>query len=283
MRRHLNPYAAVVSIAMIGFHGAPPLVAQWLKYPTAGVPRTREGKPNLGGPTPRTREGTPDFSGLWLTADGLPCNQQSLGSEFLLCGAELPISRYGINMGAGLPQGLPYQPWAAQQVKYETEQNSKDDPHARCLPDTFVRLYGLPHIQKFVQAPGLLVMLDELNAGYRQVFTDGRPLPIDPQPSWQGYSSGKWAGDTLVVDSIGFRDDLWLDIVGSPLTSAAKVRERIRRPDYGHLEVEVTVDDPKAYTKPWTVTLKQAIVVDTELVDEICLENEKSVQRMTGK
>jgi len=268
---------------MIGFHGAPPLVAQWLKYPTAGVPRTREGKPNLGGPTPRTREGTPDFSGLWLTADGLPCNQQSLGSEFLLCGAELPISRYGINMGAGLPQGLPYQPWAAQQVKYETEQNSKDDPHARCLPDTFVRLYGLPHIQKFVQAPGLLVMLDELNAGYRQVFTDGRPLPIDPQPSWQGYSSGKWAGDTLVVDSIGFRDDLWLDIVGSPLTSAAKVRERIRRPDYGHLEFEVTVDDPKAYTKPWTVTLKQVIVVDTELIDEICLENEKSVQRMTGK
>jgi hypothetical protein len=126
-------------------------------------------------------------------------------------------------------------------------------------------------------------MLDELNAGYRQIFTDGRPLPVDPQPSWQGYSSGKWEGTTLVVDSIGFRDDLWLDIVGSPLTSAAKVRERIRRPDYGHLEVEVTVDDPKAYTKPWTVTMKQVLVVDTELVDEICLENEKSTQRMLGK
>jgi hypothetical protein len=283
MRRRLIACAAAVAIGVSGFCAAPPLMAQWLKYPTAGVPRTRDGKPNLTGPAPRTREGTPDVSGLWLTADGLPCNQQSLGSEFLVCGAELPISRYGINMGSGLPQGLPYQPWAAQQVKYETEQNSKDDPHARCLPDTFVRLYGLPHIQKFVQAPGLLVMLDELNAGYRQIFTDGRPLPVDPQPSWQGYSSGKWTGDTLVVDSIGFRDGLWLDIVGSPLTSAAKVRERIRRPDFGHLEVEVTVDDPKAYTKPWTVTLKQVIVVDTELVDEICLENEKSVQRMTGK
>jgi hypothetical protein len=258
-------------------------VAQWLKYPTAGVPRTGDGKPNLAAPAPRTHESKPDFSGLWLTADGLPCTQQELGREFLVCGAELPISRYGINMGAGMPGGLPYQPWAATQVKYETEQNSKDDPHARCLPDTFVRLYGLPHIQKFVQAPGLLVMLDELNAGYRQIFTDGRPLPTDPQPSWQGYSSGKWEGDTLVVDSIGFRDDLWLDIVGSPLTSAAKVRERIRRPDFGHLEVVVTVDDPKAYTKPWTVTLKQVIVVDTELVDEICLENEKSVQRMLGK
>jgi hypothetical protein len=126
-------------------------------------------------------------------------------------------------------------------------------------------------------------MLDELNAGYRQIFTDGRPLPDDPQPSWQGYSSGKWMGDTLVVDSIGFRDGLWLDIVGSPMTDAAKVRERIRRPDYGHLEIEVTVDDAKAYTRPWTVALKQAIVIDTELVDEICLENEKSVQRMIGK
>jgi len=283
MRKRLIGYAAAAAIGVGAFGVAPSLTAQWLKYPTAGVPRSRDGKANLAAPAPRTREGHPDFSGLWLTADGLPCNQQSLGSEFLLCGAELPISRYGINMGMGMPQGLPYQPWAAEQVKYETEQNSKDDPHARCLPDTFVRLYGLPHIQKFVQTPGLLVMLDELNAGYRQVFTDGRPLPIDPQPSWQGYSSGKWSGDTLVVDSIGFRDGLWLDIVGSPLTSAAKVRERIRRPDFGHLEVEVTVDDPKAYTKPWTVTLKQVIAVDTELVDEICLENEKSVQRMTGK
>jgi hypothetical protein len=262
---------------------SPPLVAQWLKYPTADAPRGRDGKPNLTAPTPRTRDGKPDFSGMWLTADGLPCDAQSLGREFIDCGAELPISRYGINMGMGMPGGLPYQPWAAQQVSTQTEQNSKDDPHARCLPDTFVRLYGLPHIQKFVQTPGLLVMLDELNASYRQVFTDGRPLPTDPQPSWQGYSSGKWVGDTLVVDSIGFRDGLWLDIVGSPMTDAAKVRERIRRPDFGHLEVEVTVDDPKAYTRPWTVTMKQAIVLDTELVDEICLENEKSTQRMIGK
>ena len=259
---------------------SPPLVAQWLKYPTARVPRTGDGKLKLTAPTPRTRDGKPDFSGLWLTADGDPC---ASSQEFLVCGSELPISRYGINMGAGMPGGLPYQPWAAQQVKTETEQNSKDDPHARCMPDTFVRLYGLPHMQKFVQTPGLLVMLDELNASYRQVFTDGRPLPNDPQPSWQGYSSGKWVGDTLVVDSIGFRDGLWLDIVGSPMTDAAKVRERIRRPDYGHLEVEVAVDDSKAYTRPWTVTLKQAIALNTELVDEICLENEKSVQRMIGK
>jgi hypothetical protein len=255
---------------------------QWLTYPTAGVPRLRDGKPNLAAPAPRTRDGKPDFSGLWLTGNPVPCGQRP-GQGFLQCGAELPIAREGVDMGALLPAGLPYQPWAAAQVKKQVEEHAKDDPHARCLPDTFLRLYGLPHIKKFVQVPGLLVMLDELNAGYRQVFTDGRPLPQDPQPSWNGYSSGKWAGDTLVVDSIGFRDGLWLDISGSPMTGAAKVRERIRRPDFGHLEVEVTVDDAKAYTRPWTVMIRQAIVVDTELVDEICLENEKSSQRLIGK
>ena len=261
------------------FCASPPLAGQWLKYPTAGVPRTRDGKPNLTAPAPRTRDGKPDFSGMWLTADGMPCDARTASSQFIACGAELPISRYGINMGAGLPGGLPYQPWAAQQVKTQIEQNSKDDPHARCRPDTFVRLYGLPHMQKFIQVPGLLLMIYELNASYRQIFTDGRPLPVDPTPAWNGYSSGKWLGDTLVVDSIGFRDGLWLDISGSPMTDAANVRERIRRPDYGHLEIEVIVDDSKAYTKPWTATLKQAIVLDTELVDEICLENEKSVLR----
>jgi len=134
-----------------------------------------------------------------------------------------------------------------------------------------------------IQTPGLLVMLNELNAMYRQVFTDGRALPVDPQPSWTGYSVGKWDGDTLVVQSIGFRDDLWLDVNGSPLTSAAKVTEKIHRPDYGHMDIELTVDDLKAYTKPWTVTLHEAIVVDTELVDEMCLENEKSSQHLAGK
>ena len=119
-----------------------------------------------------------------------------------------------------------------------------------------------------------------IRAGYRQVFIDARPLPVDPVPSWQGYSVARWEGDTLVVDSIGFRDDLWIDWNGSVITEAAKVRERIRRPDFGHLEIEVTVDDPKAYTKPWTVTLKQRFAQNTELTDEICLENETSTKRM---
>ena len=257
------------------------LSAQWLKYPTSGVPRTADGKANLTAPTPRMPDGHPDFSGIWLTADTMCGGGRQQDPERLTCGPELPMGTHGINMGLGLPGGLPYQPWLAALVKERSGNNAKDDPHVRCLPDTFIRAYSLPHLLKFVQSPGLLLMLNEMNAGYRQVFTDGRPLPDDPTPSWQGYSSAKWEGDTLVVTSIGFRDDLWIDWNGSMITSAAKVQERIRRPDYGHLEVQVTVDDSKAYTKPWTATpLHMRIALNTELVDEICLENEKSSQRM---
>ncbi|HEY7442806.1 MAG TPA: hypothetical protein VH701_10335 [Vicinamibacterales bacterium] len=228
-----------LSIAGV-YWSSPPLAAQWLKYPTAGVPRNSDGRVNMNAPTPRTPDGKPDFSGMWLTDDGFPCPNQN--PDQLTCGPELPISRFGINIGLGLQGGLPYKPETAALVKKRTAENSKDDPHARCLPDTFLRSYGLPHIQKFIQVPGLLVMLDEVNAAYRQVFTDGRPFPDDPNPTWNGYSSAKWEGDTLVIDSIGFLDDLWIDISGNFISSEAKVRERIRRPDYGHLQIEVTVD-----------------------------------------
>jgi len=184
------------------------------------------------------------------------------------------------DIGASLPGGLPYQPWLAALVKERTANLAKDDPHVRCFPDFFLRAYGLPHFLKFIHTPALLVVLNEMNANYRQILTDGRALPEDPNPSWQGYSSARWDGDLLVVDTIGFRDDLWIDWNGSVVTSAAKVRERIRRPDFGHLEIEVTVDDPNAYTKPWTVTLREQFGADLELIDEICLENEKDAQRL---
>jgi hypothetical protein len=265
----------IAACALIGLPS--PLVAQWLKYPTAGVPRTAAGSVNLTAPAPRTADGKPDFSGLWLTDNPFcPPGLDPSG----LCGLELPMGLDGINLGRTLRGGLPYQPWLAKLVKERTANNAKDDPHVRCMPDTFIRTYSLPHLLKMVQTPGLLIMMSEVNASYRQVFTDGRPLPQDPTPSWQGYSTAKWDGDTLVSNSIGFRDGLWIDWNGSEIGEAANVRERIRRPDYGHLEIELTVDDPKAYTRPWTVTLRQRLVVDTELVDEVCLENEKSAQRM---
>ena len=269
------------------------LAAQWLKYPTPGVPRKADGKVDMSAPSPRMADGKPDFSGVWMTGEpnrrttGLSSPQQPAGprqpqnpNESSGDPTAITASRQMANIGVDLPGGLPYQPWLVPIVKERTNNLAKDDPHIKCLPDNFLRAYGLPHLLKFVHAPNLLVVLNEMNAGDRQVFTDARPLPQDPTPSWQGYSSGKWSGDTLVIDTIGVRDDTWIDWNGSVLTPAAKVREQIRRPDFGHLDIQVTVDDPKAYTKPWTVALRQRIVVDTDLIDEICLENEQSLQHM---
>ena len=271
------------------------LAAQWLKYPTAGVPRKADGSVDMTASAPRMADGKPDFSGIWTTAEpngrragtlsspkDAPGPRDSGNDNELSPGdpSRITGSRQMANIGVDLPGGLPYQPWLVPIVKERTDNLAIDDPHIRCLPDSFIRAYGMPHLLKFVHTPNLLVMLNEVNAAYRQVFTDARPLPKDPAPSWQGYSSGKWIGDTLVIDTIGLRDDTWIDWNGSVVTESAKVREQIRRPDFGRLEIQVTVDDPRAYTKPWTVTLKQRIVVDTELIDEVCLENEQSLKHL---
>jgi hypothetical protein len=255
-----------------------PLAAQWVNYPTAGVPRKADGTVDMAAPTPRMASGKPDLSGIWTATH--PDRQTAAGEDIPSDGNDITSSRYMANIGVDLAEGLPYRPWLVPIVKERTDNLAIDDPHIRCLPDNFLRAYGLPHLLKFVHTPDLLVVLNEMNAGYRQVFTDARPLPEDPTPSWQGYSSAKWSGDTLVIDTIGLRDDTWIDWNGSVLTEAANVREEIRRPDFGRLEIKVTVDDPKAYTRAWTVTLKQRIVVDAELIDEICLENEQFVERM---
>ena len=235
-----------------------------------------DGKPNLAAPAPRTSEGKPDLAGIW----GLPC-PRGIGSTF--CATEVAVPRVVGNIGEGLKDGLPYQPWAAELVKTTRENNRPNDPLTHCLPTGIVRLHVFPSFRKIVQVPGLLLILNELNASYRQIFTDGRPLPEDPNPSWNGYSSGKWEGDTLVVETAGFRDGLWLDTGGSPLTDAARITERFRRVNYGTLEIELTIDDPKAYTKPWTTKVTQVIAADTELLDYICRENEKDVAHLGGK
>jgi hypothetical protein len=256
------------------------LAAQWIHYPTAGVPRKANGKVDMSAPAPRMTSGKPDFSGIWTTAEPNRRKADPASPDTPADASDITASRQMANIGVDLPGGLPYQPWLVPIVKERTANLAIDDPHIKCLPDNFLRAYGLPHLLKFVHTPNLLVVLDEMNAGYRQVFTDARPLPENPNPTWQGYSSAKWSGDTLVIDTIGLRDDTWIDWNGSVMTEAAKVREQMRRPDFGHLEIQVTVDDPKAYTKPWTVTLKERIVVDAELIDEICVENEQSLKHL---
>jgi hypothetical protein len=261
--------AVILSIA--------PLPAQWLNYPTPGSPRLPNGKPNLSAPAPRAG-GHVDLSGVWQL-ETTPCIPNSVDA----CGGDYRGGREFGNIGARLQGGLPYQPWAAELVKKRTADLGKDDPVALCKPGGALRILTFPPYRKIIQTPAVTVILSERDVTYRQIFTDGRPLPADASPSWNGYSIGKWQGDALVVETVGFRDGTWLDRNGSPMMEGAKMTERFRRTNYGNLEIEVTIDDPKTYTKPWTVKLHQVLVPDTDLLDYFCNDNEKDAAHAVGK
>jgi hypothetical protein len=265
-------FASVTSIA---------LSAQWPLHPTPGVPRLPDGKPNLTASAPRTADGKPDLSGLWENTWMIQFRK--LTPQASPTDGGPPVATFA-NVGAGFKEGLPLQPWAAELLKQRKEQNSKDNPDAHCLPMGLMQFHLHPQPRKIIQTPTLIVILYEGNAGTRQIYMDGRTAPDnDPQPWWYGYSIGRWEGDTLVVETTNFRDGGWLDIWGSPLTDAGKMIERYRRPNFGVLEIDVTIDDPKAYTKPFTVRVDQRIMVDAEMVEFICNENNRDPQHMVGK
>jgi hypothetical protein len=258
-----------------------PLAAQWPRVPDKKLPVKADGTPNLEAPTPRTPDGKPDLTGVWL-------NEWFYGGQVRRPPAALPgeppPSTFG-NIGANFPNGLPLQPWALALRNERKRLGSKDNPDAHCLPMGLMQFHEHPQPRKMIQTPDVLVILYEGNAGVRQIFTDGRPLPSnEPQPWWYGYSVGRWEGDTLVVETTGVRDGGWHDIDGSPQTDAVKYTERFRRLNYGTLKIDVTVDDPKAYTAPFTVRVNQKLMVDervdAELIEFICAENEKDVEHM---
>ena len=278
------------------------LLAQWPDYPAKGVPRTPDGKVKMDAPTPRMPDGHPDLSGVWEyrgpvigrggalgrggargAADGPPAPPPRPPEPVLPADGSPPLATFR-NIGAGFPGGLPLQPVAADLLKQRKAQNSKDNPDAHCLPLGLMQLHLHPQPRKIIQTPGVIVILYEAQAGVRQIFTDGRPIPADdPQPWWYGYSAGHWDGDTLVVETNGFRDDVWLDIDGSPLTNTGKMIERFRRPNFGSLQIDITIDDPKVYTKPFTVRVNQRLMPDTELIEFICQENDRSGPHLVGK
>ncbi len=275
-----------------GIAMAAALLAQWPDYKTSGVPRSPDGKPILDGPTPKTPDGHPDFSGVWALRGGGggggrggPKGGPKGGPADAPAPAPTgPPAASFKNIGQGFKEGLPLLPWAADLLKARKAENSKDNPDAHCLPLGLMQLHMHPQPRKIIQTPNLMIILYEAQAGVRQIFMDGRNLPNnDPQPWWYGYSIGKWDGDTLVVETTGFRDDVWLDIDGTPLTSTGKLTERFRRPNYGNLEIDVTVEDPKVYTKPFTVRVNHRIMPDTDLIEFICGENEKSDAHLVGK
>lgn len=265
---------ALVYGAMITATLSTPAVAQWLDYPTPGVPKTADGLPNLKAPTPRTADGKPDLSGLWMPQGTLVPSAEFVNG--------FQATGLYADAGTGMKGGVPYQPWAAELIKKRIAENHIDQPDGKCLPLSPVQLHTHPSLKRIVQIPEMLIFLDERWQNFRVIYTDGRPLPVDPQPSWLGYSTAKWDGDTLVVQTNGLKDDTYLDYIGSTMTSSGKMIERFRRTNYGNLEIEITIDDPKAYTKPWSFTVKQALMLNTDLLEAFC-DNEKDRTHMVGK
>jgi hypothetical protein len=268
--------AAAVALAA----GALTIFAQWPDYATPG-PRNKDGKIDFAAPAPRMADGKPDFSGLWEPAHGAVGPGQINFNETAPLPFAIPTSpddppvAQFFNIGGGFKDGLPFTPWAAQLRAQRKSDNNKDNPDARCMPLGLTQLHMHPQPRKIVQTQREIVVLYEANGNTRQILTDGRRLPAnDPTPWFYGYSVGRWDGDTLVVETTGFRDDVWLDVEGSPLTQSGKMTERWRRVKFGLMQIDITIEDPKAYTKPFTVRVNHQLMPDTELMEFVCEERD---------
>lgn len=243
--------------------------AQWPGVPPPGVPRTPDGRVDGAAAPPRTADGKPDLSGVWEPEPDP--NGPRGGVENIVA------PRYMVDITADLdPASVPFTPWAASLYKQRNDRARVDNPHIRCLPTGVPRLvaYRLPY--KIVQTPGLIVVLYESGTMFRQIFMDGRQHPKDPQPTWMGYSVGTWQGDDLVVDTRGFNDQSWLDGAGHPHSDQMRVIERFSRRSVGTMDISVTIDDPRAYTRPLTYVQRQRLQPETELIEYVC-ENAKSI------
>jgi hypothetical protein len=277
----------VLAVVWIGFAAA--AHAQWLHYPTPGTPRTRDGKPNLAAKAPRASNGKPDLSGVWHVQTHTLAEMKRLYGENVdaiqVPGMEITtISKYGLNIFVDYkPEDVPLRPEAAEILRRRQTDSREQLPSTHCLPLGIPVSTMLSEVSKVSQAPGLIVIMLELNNSYRQIYTDGRKLPADPFPSWLGYSTGRWEGDTLVVETNGLNDKGWLDAFGHPQSESMHITERYHRRDFGHMDVETTFDDPKMYTRPFTVKVTHVLQPDTDILEYICGENEKDRAHMGFK
>jgi hypothetical protein len=238
-----------------------PAFAQWDPFSGPEVPRLPDGKPNLSAPAPKTKDGKPDLSGIWVTNPG-----------------------HLADLANGLKPGeVSFQPWAEALYKHRMETLSREDPQARCVLSGVPREDVVPYPFKILNSTKEIIILYEALHSYRQIFMDGRTLPKNPNPTWMGYSIGHWDEDALVVESSGFVDGNWMDNNGHPGTESLHLTERFHRRDFGHIDLQLHIDDPKAYTKPWTVNLQLTYTPDTELIEYVCDENEKDVSHLVGK
>ena len=247
-----------------------PVSAQWLDQPTKGLPRTADGKPVLSAPSPRRPDGRTDLSGIWLPApdpDG-----RAGGVEGIVA------PKYMIDvMRDFASSAVPFRPWGEALYKQRNDNARLDNPAIRCLPNGVPRLNAYTHPYKIVQTPDLIVVLYESGTMFRQIFLDGRAHPKEQQPTWLGYSIGRWDGDALVVETVGFNGQTWLDGAGHPQSEEMRLTERFTRRSVGRMDIQIVLDDPKAYTKPVTYVQPQNLLPDTELLEYVCAENAKPI------
>ncbi len=261
--------------------------AQWLNYPAPGIPRTKDGKPNLSARAPRTADGKPDLSGVWTTDGTGAAEIERLFpglADFAVPGDDpRGFSKYFMNVFADYKnEDVPIKPEALPILLERAKSLGKDNPTSHCLPAGIPMGDLLPGPRRFVQLPNLLVVLYEGVNPQRMIYLDGRTHVVE-QPAWLGYSVGRWEKDTLVVDTRGFNDRTWLDAFGHPRTEAMHIVERFTRRDFGHMEVQMTFEDPGAYTKPFSIRFTQTLAPDTDVIEYVCAENEKDRQHLDGR
>jgi hypothetical protein len=259
--------------------------AQWLNYPMPGTPRTPDGKPNLSAPARRAANGKPDLSGVWQVeptpADEMTRLFGGVGDLSALGDSPSAFSKYLVNILADFkPDDAPLRPEFADLLR---QRRGKETPLLYCLPIGVPEDDLLPGPFKIIQTPELILIRNEYENTLRQIYTDGRKPPADPDPLWLGYSVGRWEADTLVIDTVGFNDKGWLDGIGHPQSEALHVTERFHRRDFGHMDVQVTIDDPKVYTKPFSVKFTELLLPDSDILEYFCAENEKDRSHIEGK
>jgi len=265
--------SALGMLVVAAASAAVPIGAQWLNYPAADTPRTKDGKANLSAPAPKRADGRPDLSGVWRAQADPLGKPENVENEIL--------PRYFGNIAKDLkPEDVVLRPPADAMFRERLASQGKNAPAARCVPIGVPGINTFPSAFKVVQMPRLIVVLYEQDTTFRQIFMDSRPLPPDPNPSFMGYSIGRWDGDTLVVESNGFRNDGWLDRMGHPHSDGLHLTERYRRSDFGHLSVQMTIDDPRTYAKPFTYTQPVVLLPDTDLLENYCTENEKDLPHL---
>jgi hypothetical protein len=273
MRAHLR---SIVSSVIVCVAAGLSLHAQWLNQPMAGAPRTPDGKINMTGPVPRLN-GTPDLSGIWQVQGDprAPNGLFGLGESL--------NSRYFRDVLSDFkPDERPLTPAGAERLR-QHNQPGAFNPTLNCLPDGVPHGDLLPEPFKILHTPGVIVMLYEVETTFRQIFIDGRKPPVDPSPTWQGYSVGHWDGDTLVIDTSGFNDRSWLDARGTPRSEQMRIEERFHRRDYGHMDLTITITDPQTFTKPITFSVVEELLPDTDLLEHYCVENERDDAHMPGR